>query len=86
MVQAVRVSRKLEHVIEQSLPTWSLALIVRALQTLRGVDLLFAVTFAIEIGEVSRFESQPAHQRLIADVLQFRLTQRQLYLQQACRD
>lgn len=31
---------------------------MRALQTLRGVDLIIAVTFAAEVGDVSRFESR----------------------------
>lgn len=43
--------------IEEFVPTWSLAPIVRALQTLRGVDLIVAVTFATEVGDVSRFEN-----------------------------
>lgn len=51
-----RVER-LEKVIEEFVPTWSLAPVVRALQTLRGVDLIVAVTFATEVGDVSRFES-----------------------------
>ncbi len=62
MVEAVRVSKerdeRLERVIEEFVPVWSLAPIVRALQTLRGVDLIVAVTFATEVGDVHRFESQ----------------------------
>ncbi|MGO7136495.1 IS110 family transposase [Rhizobium leguminosarum] len=61
MVEAVRVSKerveRLEKVIEEFVPTWSLAPVIRALQTLRGVDLIVAVTFATEVGDVSRFES-----------------------------
>lgn len=61
MVEAVRVSKeraeRLEHVIEEFVSAWSLAPIVRALQTLRGVDLIVAVTFATEVGDVRRFES-----------------------------
>ncbi|ARP67139.1 MULTISPECIES: IS110 family transposase [Mesorhizobium] len=61
MVEAVRVSKerveRLDRVIEEFIPNWSLAPIVRALQTLRGVDLIVAVTFATEVGDVSRFES-----------------------------
>lgn len=61
MVEAVRIAKerveRLEGVIEEFVPTWSLAPIVRALQTLRGVDLIVAVTFATEIGDVRRFES-----------------------------
>ena len=43
--------------IEEFIPTWSLAPVIRALQTLRGVDLIVAVTFATEVGDVTRFES-----------------------------
>ncbi|WP_287367625.1 IS110 family transposase [Mesorhizobium sp.] len=61
MVEAVRISKerveRLERVIEEFIPNWSLAPIVRALQTLRGVDLIVAVTFATEVGDVSRFDS-----------------------------
>lgn len=61
MVEAVRVSKerveRLEKVIEEFVPNWSLAPVVRALQTLRGVDLIVAVTFATEVGDVRRFES-----------------------------
>ena len=46
--------------IEEFVPAWSLAPIVQALQTLRGVDLIVAVTFATEVGDVQRFESQIA--------------------------
>jgi transposase len=61
MVEAVRISKerveRLEHVIEEFVPAWSLAPVVRALQTLRGVELIVAVTFVTEIGDVQRFES-----------------------------
>lgn len=60
MVEAVRVSKerveRLERVIEEFVPAWSLAPVVRALQTLRGVDLVVAVTFVSEIGDVQRFD------------------------------
>lgn len=55
MVEAVRVCKerveRLERVIEEFVLAWSLAPIVRALQTLRGVDLIVAVTFATEVGD-----------------------------------
>ncbi|MBR7654807.1 IS110 family transposase [Brucella oryzae] len=61
MVEAVRISKarveRLEKAIEEFIPDWSLAPVVRALQTLRGGDLIVAVTFATEIGDVTRFES-----------------------------
>lgn len=61
MLEAVRVSKeraeRLETAIEEFVPNWSLAPVVRALQALRGVDLIVAVTFAAEVGDVGRFES-----------------------------
>ena len=61
MTEAVRISKerveRLERVIEEFVPGWSLGPIVRALQTLRGVVLIVAVTFATEVGDVQRFES-----------------------------
>lgn len=61
MVEAVRVSKerveRLERTIEEFVPAWSLAPLVRALQALRGVNLIIAVTFVTEVGDVSRFES-----------------------------
>ena len=61
MVEAVHVSkervRRLEAAIAEFVPAWSLGPVVQALQTLRGVDLIVAVTFATEVGDVTRFES-----------------------------
>lgn len=61
MVEAVRVSKervqRLEAAIEEFVPSWSLAPVVRALQAFRGVDLIVAVTFVSEIGDLNRFES-----------------------------
>lgn len=61
MVEAVRIARervdRLERTIEEFVSGWSLESIVRSLQTLRGVDLVVAVTFATEVGDVNRFES-----------------------------
>jgi transposase len=61
MLEAVRVSKeraeRLETAIEEFVPNWSLAPVVRALQALRGVDLIVAVTFAAEVGDVGRFEN-----------------------------
>ncbi len=60
-VEAVRIAKerveRLEKNIEEFLPAWSLAPVVRALQALRGVDLIVAVTFVTEVGDVRRFES-----------------------------
>lgn len=61
MVEAVRVAKervdRLERPIEEFVSAWSLEPLVRALQTLRGVDLIVAMTFETEVGDVSRFES-----------------------------
>jgi hypothetical protein len=51
---------RLERLIEELLPAWSLAPAVTALQALRGVNLIVAVTFVAEIGDLKRFES-PRH-------------------------
>ena len=59
MVEAMRISRerveRLEKMIEEFVPTWSLAPVIRTLQTLRGADRIVAVTFATEVGDVNRF-------------------------------
>jgi len=61
MVEAVRIAKervvRLEASIEEFVDSWSLAPLVRALQALRGVDLIVAVTFATEIGDLRRFET-----------------------------
>ena len=61
MVEAVRIAKervaRIEAAIVEFVPTWSLGPVVHALQTLRGVDLVVAVTFVTEVGDVTRFES-----------------------------
>jgi transposase len=65
-VETVRLAKervkRLELAIEEFIPCWSLASIVQVLQSLllqslRGVDLIVAVTFVTEVGELRRFES-----------------------------
>jgi transposase len=60
-VEAVRIGvervERLEKAIEEFLPRWSLAPVVEALQALRGVSLIVAVTFVTEIGDLRRFEN-----------------------------
>ena len=51
-----RLDRLTGH-IEALVPEWDLAPAVNALQALRGVALISAVTFMAEIGDVRRFES-----------------------------
>ena len=61
LVDAVRTSSerivRIEAAIKEYLPSWSLAPVVGALQALRGVELIVAVTFATEIGDMRRFDS-----------------------------
>ena len=61
MVDAVRIAgdriKRLETAIEEFLPSWSLEPFVRALQALRGVDLVVSVTFAAEVGDITRFDN-----------------------------
>ena len=61
LVDGVRVAEerlvRLGRAIEEFLPTWSLAPLVEALQALRGVDLVTAATFVVEVGDVRRFKS-----------------------------
>ncbi len=53
---AQRRRDELTRQIAELVPSWSLAPVVRALQALRGVALIVAVTIASEIGDLSRFE------------------------------
>src|SRR6476646_3901361 len=46
---------RLEADIEDALPEWSLAPVVEALQALRGVGLVAAVTLIAELGDITRF-------------------------------
>jgi hypothetical protein len=58
-VEAVRLAEErlgpIERTIAEFLPGWSP--IVAALQALRSVDLVVAVTFIVEIGDIRRFET-----------------------------
>lgn len=60
-VEAVRLAEerlvRIERAITEFLPGWSLAPVVDALQALRGVDLVVAVSFVVEIGDIRRFEN-----------------------------
>jgi len=55
--QAQERANRLEAAIRVAVPEWSLAEAVMALQALRGIDLIAAVTVLAEIGDVSRFAS-----------------------------
>jgi transposase len=60
-VLAVRHAEEQLHRIEKAIaefvPSWSLAPVVEALQALRGVNFVAAVTFVAEIGDMRRFEN-----------------------------
>jgi hypothetical protein len=45
--------------IEAMLPDWTLAPVVAALQTMRGMALVNAATLIVELGDLSRFANQP---------------------------
>ena len=54
--ESERVER-LEQAIRDAVPEWSLGEVVTALQAMRGIDLIAAVTVLAEIGDLSRFQS-----------------------------
>jgi transposase len=54
--ESERVER-LEQAIRGAVPEWSLAEVVTALQAMRGIDLVAAVTVLAEIGDLSRFQN-----------------------------
>ena len=58
-----RVAR-LDEAIEDALLDWQLAPVVERLQALRGVRLIAAVTFMVEVGDIRRFE----HPRQLIEV------------------
>lgn len=53
---AVRLKR-LTDLISETVDAWTMAPVVRAYQALRGVALLSAVVFVVEIGDVRRFDN-----------------------------
>jgi transposase len=52
---AARITR-LEQAVRDQLPTWTLTSIVQALQALRGVQLIAAITIVAELQDFMRFE------------------------------
>lgn len=52
----VRLDR-LTSQVRQTTADWSMAPVVNAYQTMRGVSLIVAVTFVVEIGDVRRFDN-----------------------------
>lgn len=61
MLLAVRQVRerieRLEQAMRDAVPDWSLASAVEALQALRGMDMVGAIVFLAELGDLSRFEN-----------------------------
>ena len=55
--QAQERLERLEQAIRVAVPDWSLAEAVTALMAMRGMDLISAVTFLAEIGDLSRFRT-----------------------------
>ena len=54
--QHARVQR-LTQQMQELIPQWDMALLVKALQSLRGVSLVVAATTVAEIGDLTRFDS-----------------------------
>jgi len=61
MLLAVRQVRerieRLQQAMRDAVPDWSLASVVEALQALRGMDMVGAIVFLAELGDLSRFEN-----------------------------
>ena len=61
MLLAVRQVRerieRLQQAMRDAVPDWSLASVVEALQALRGMDVVGAIVFLAELGDLSRFEN-----------------------------
>jgi transposase len=61
MLLAVRQVRerieRLQQTMRDAVPDWSLASVVEALQALRGMDVVGAIVFLAELGDLSRFEN-----------------------------
>jgi transposase len=55
--QAKERVERLEQALREAVPEWSLAEVVTALQAMRGIDTITAVTVLAEIGDLSRFRS-----------------------------
>jgi transposase len=54
--ESERVER-LDEAIREAVPEWSLAEVATALQAMRGIDLIAAVTVLAELGDLSRFRN-----------------------------
>jgi transposase len=54
---AIRRLRSLDQQLAAVVPSWSMAPVIAAYQSMRGVSFLVAVTFVAEIGDVRRFDN-----------------------------
>ena len=61
MLLAVRQARerieRLEQAMREAVADWTLAPVVEALQAMRGMDMIGAIIFLAELGDLSRFEN-----------------------------
>lgn len=57
MEQAIARREQLETQMRELCPAWSLAPIVEALQALKGVGLIIAITMIAELGDIRRFDN-----------------------------
>ena len=57
VLDAQRRVAGLDEQIHQAVATWSLRPLVEALMSLRGVNVLTAVTVLAELGDLTRFDS-----------------------------
>ncbi len=55
--QAREGIERLEQAIREVVPDWTLAPVVEALQAMRGIDIIGAVAFLAELGDLARFSN-----------------------------
>jgi transposase len=69
MLLAVRQVRerieRLEQAMREAVADWTLAPVIEAVQAMRGIDMVGAVAFLAELGDLSRFEN-PLQWRILA--------------------
>lgn len=65
---------RLEKAIEDSMLDWPLTPVVERLQALRGVRLICAATFMVEVGDVRRFTNPRQLMAYLGGPLGWRLT------------
>ena len=67
MLLAVRQAQerieRLEQAMREAVADWTLAPAVEALQAMRGMDMVGAITFLAELGDLSRFDGRERQAR-----------------------